>query len=49
MKKILSWVLSFVIAFAVMAYQRLTGPTYPYRGRIEVGGATIKFELPGAR
>jgi len=46
MKKILLWVLAFFIAAAVMSYQRLTGPTYPYRGKIDVAGTIIKFELP---
>jgi len=45
-KKILLWGLAFVIAAAVMVYQRLTGPTYPFRGRVEVGGTLVKFELP---
>jgi hypothetical protein len=45
-KKILLWLLSFVIAAAVMVYQRMTGPTYPFRGRVDLAGTQVKFELP---
>jgi len=29
-----------------MVYQRMTGPTYPSRGKIDISGKTIKFRLP---
>lgn len=29
-----------------MVYQRMTGPTYPSRGKIDIAGETIKFRLP---
>jgi len=45
-KKILLWFLSFVIAAGTIAYQRVTGPTYPSRGKIDIAGETIKFRLP---
>jgi hypothetical protein len=45
-KKILLWFLSFVIAAGTMVYQRVTGPTYPSRGKIDIFGETIKFRLP---
>jgi hypothetical protein len=45
-KKILLWILSFVIAAGTMVYQRMTGPTYPSRGKIDIAGETIKFRLP---
>jgi hypothetical protein len=45
-KKALLWVLAVLIAAGTMVYQRITGPTYPVRGRADVGGTVVKFELP---
>jgi hypothetical protein len=46
MKKFLLWLLAFVIAAGSMVYQRMTGPTYPFRGKVDVAGTPLKFSLP---
>lgn len=49
MNKTLKTILLFVVAFLFTAclaiYQRMSGPTYPIRGKAEVNGQTIKYEL----
>ncbi|MCC7451332.1 MAG: hypothetical protein IT324_28240, partial [Anaerolineae bacterium] len=40
---ILLWTLAAVITLASVAYQRLTGPTYPVRGEATIDGATVKY------
>lgn len=45
-KSILLWVLAIVLMGAIAVYQRLTGPTYPVSGKIEIKGEKIKFSLP---
>ena len=45
MKKVLVWVLALVLALAAMIYQRSTGPTYEYKGRLEHNGEKHKYEL----
>ncbi len=39
------WVLAVLITLAAAYYQRTTGPTYPVRGRVEIGGERIKYRL----
>jgi len=34
-----------VITVSSVIYQRLTGPTYPVRGSVKIGGETIKYKL----
>ena len=46
MKKVLLWILAFLIAAGTMVYQRITGPTYPMRGRADVGGTVVSYRLP---
>lgn len=46
MKKILFWVLAFVITAASALYQRMTGPTYPQRGKVSLSRGEVRFELP---
>ena len=46
MRKTLLWILAVIITLAAAFYQRMTGPTYPYRGKADVGGAEVKFKLP---
>ncbi len=43
---ILLWVFTIVVSGATMVYQKMTGPTYPVRFDIELGGASIKGRLP---
>jgi hypothetical protein len=46
MKKPLFWLLAVVITLGSAVYQRLTGPTYPLRGKAVVEGTEIKYKLP---
>lgn len=39
------WILAFVITAGSAIYQRMTGPTYPYRGEVTVGENTVSFQL----
>jgi hypothetical protein len=39
------WTLSCVLAFAMMIFQRLTGPTYPVSGKMVVGTETVGFKF----
>ena len=40
------WVLAFLLAATLGAFQRMTGPTYPYRASVTVGASTVKLSLP---
>ncbi len=42
----LLWVMAVVITLGSVVYQRMTGPTYPVKGTIELGGKTIDYYLP---
>lgn len=44
-KKIILWVLAVILALAAMIYQRSTGPTYEFKGYLEIGGEEHKYEL----
>jgi len=46
MKKSLFWTLAVVITLGSAVYQRMTGPTYPLKGKAALGGSEIRFELP---
>jgi hypothetical protein len=46
MKKILLWLLAFLITAASAVYQRMTGPTYPVRGKVTFSRGEVGFELP---
>lgn len=39
------WVVAFVAMFAAASYQRRTGPTYEFRGQIEVAGRSWDYAL----
>lgn len=45
MKKASLWVLALVMAAAAMIYQRSTGPTYEFKGKLEHQGEAYKYEL----
>lgn len=45
-KTILLWVLAFVIMAAMAVFTRLTGPTKPVRGKVELQEQEIKYKLP---
>jgi len=42
---ILIWVFAVLLTGTVLIYQRLTGPTYPHRGSIEIGSDKISYAL----
>lgn len=42
----LLWVLAFIMVAAAAVYQRMTGPTWPVRGRTSVAGLEVKYRLP---
>jgi hypothetical protein len=46
MKKALLWILAVVITLAAAVYQRMTGPTYPLRGKVRAGTSEVTFRLP---
>lgn len=46
MKKGLFWFLAVVITLGSAVYQRMTGPTYPLRGKAAVDGVEVKYRLP---
>jgi len=46
MKKIVLWVIAFLVTAFVLVYQRMTGPTYPYKGKAEIAGTEISSRLP---
>jgi hypothetical protein len=45
MKKVSLWILAFVVTAGSAVYQRVTGPTYPLKGKIELGNVEISFTL----
>lgn len=44
-KNILLWTLSLLFTISFAVYQRMTGPTYPIKGKIDVNGSEISFKL----
>ena len=42
------WVAAFVVTVGLAGFQRLTGPTYPVGGEVDVGGAAVSYRLPRA-
>lgn len=45
MKKILFWVIAFLITASTAYYQHLTGPTHPVRGKVDTGESRISYRL----
>jgi hypothetical protein len=39
------WVVAVIITLVSAVYQRLTGPTYPARGKVTIGGQEVKLRL----
>src|SRR5512139_1368502 len=39
------WVLAIVVTVASAIYQRMTGPTYPLKGHVVLGGNDINYRL----
>jgi len=46
MRKFLFWSLAVVITLASAVYQRVTGPTHPVRGKVDLDGSLAGFKLP---
>lgn len=42
---VLLWILTVVITLGSLAYQRMTGPTRPVRGSVEIGDEKVKYKL----
>jgi hypothetical protein len=47
-KSILLWILAVAITLFSAAYQRLTGPTHPEKGRFVLDGRSVAYKLPRA-
>jgi hypothetical protein len=45
MKKVLLWIIAFLITFSAAIYQRMTGPTHPLRGKVMLNDTEIAFRL----
>jgi hypothetical protein len=45
MKKALIWILSVVITFSAVIYQKVTGPTYDKKTTVSIDGKEYKFKL----
>jgi hypothetical protein len=45
MRKTLLWILAVVITLGAAVYQRMTGPTYPLKGRADVSGLEVSYRL----
>lgn len=39
------WLLALLLTLSSVVWQRLTGPTHPKRGKVEVGGTEVRFRL----
>jgi hypothetical protein len=39
------WVLAFLVTLIAAVYQRMSGPTYPAKGSVTLGGVSIPLEL----
>lgn len=44
-RRALLWIAAFLLTVGAAAYQRRTGPTYPYRGTVAVGGEEVRYRL----
>ncbi len=46
MKKIVFWIVAFLITLSAAVYQRLTGPTHPIQGEVTFDSRKIQYTLP---
>ena len=44
-KNVLLWIIAVVFTVSMVAYQRVTGPTHPVSGDLEIAGEHIGYEL----
>ena len=40
------WIFALVITLTSAIYQRMTGPSYPSRGKVKLGSGEVSFRLP---
>jgi len=45
MKKGFLWAIAFLITLTAAVYQRMTGPTYPFRGKVQIGTSEVSCRL----
>ncbi len=45
-KTVLIYIIALVITLAAVVFQRMTGPTYPYKETITLNGVSYKIKLP---
>ena len=45
LQTVLIWFFALLFTAGLAIFQRMTGPTYPIRGKIEINGETIKYKL----
>ncbi|MFO7723777.1 MAG: hypothetical protein R6V49_11205 [Bacteroidales bacterium] len=45
LKSILFWLLAIILATGVAIYQRMTGPTYPISGKVQLGDELVSYKL----
>jgi len=45
MKRAGFWILAFIITLSAAVYQRMTGPTYPLRGKVDINGTEVSYRL----
>lgn len=45
LRSIILWLFAFLFMAAIAIYQRMTGPTFPTRGKVELAKQEIKFAL----
>jgi len=45
-RAVLLWTITVIVTFGSVVYQRMTGPTYPVVGRVEIASDIIQYTLP---
>jgi hypothetical protein len=45
MKQFLLWTLAVILTIAAVIYQRSTGPTYPFKGKLTQANKEFKYKL----
>ena len=44
-RNVILWIAALIFTLGSAYYQRTTGPTYPIRGKVQIGNETIKYKL----
>jgi len=44
-KSIIAWVVALLLMAGLAIYQRATGPTYPKKGTVEIGGVEVDYSI----